>query len=198
MCVRCVLSRSGAARYVSQTVFDLRLKLRGIFLGGVEPIPALMWLQRGLAQVAVDLDGEIDATMPRWITSSVSSWAVQWVIGRPDFSGGSQATAKIWVTCSGVNLPGAPGRGSSPRTASMARRKTARDSQHSMSMSRFHALAQRRRQRPTWRCVRPTRSAISSLSRPSKARTMIAARCRSREGAVTEREKVEGFPAAAR
>ena len=51
--------------------------------------------------------------MPRWITSSVSSWAVQWVMGRPDFSGGSQATAKIWVTCSGVNLPGAPGRGSS-------------------------------------------------------------------------------------
>ena len=94
--------------------------------------------------------------MPRWITSSVSSWAVQWVIGRPDFSGGSQATARIWVTCSGVNLPGAPGRGSSLRTASMARRKSARDSQHSMSMSRFHASAQRRRQRPTWRCVRPT------------------------------------------
>ena len=25
---------------------------------------------------------------------------------RPDFSGGSQATAKIWTICSGVNLPG--------------------------------------------------------------------------------------------
>src|SRR4051794_8014696 len=68
--------------------------------------------------------------MPRWITSAVSSWTVQWVMGRPDFSGGSQATARIWVTCSGVNLAGAPGRGSSLRTASMARRKSARDSQH--------------------------------------------------------------------
>ena len=48
--------------------------------------------------------------MPRLITSSVSSLTVQWVIGRPDFSGSSQATAKIWVTCSGVNLAGAPGR----------------------------------------------------------------------------------------
>ena len=30
--------------------------------------------------------------MPRLTTSSASSWAVQWVMGRPDFSGGSQAT----------------------------------------------------------------------------------------------------------
>ena len=70
-----------------------------------------------------------------------------------------------------------------------ARRKAARDSQHSMSMSRSHALAQRRRQRPTWRCVRPTCSAMSSLRRPSKAIRMIEARCRSREGAVVAREK---------
>src|SRR4051794_22805523 len=48
--------------------------------------------------------------MPRAITSAVSSRTVQWVIGRPDFAGGSQATAKIRVTCSGVNLPGAPAR----------------------------------------------------------------------------------------
>ena len=68
-------------------------------------------------------------------SAELSREAVQWVMGRPDFSGGSQATARIRVTCSGVNLPGAPGRGSSLRTASMARRKSARDSQHSMSMS---------------------------------------------------------------
>ena len=54
-------------------------------------------------------DVEIDVTMPRLTTSSASSWAVQWVMGRPDFAGGSQATARIWVTCSGVNFPGARG-----------------------------------------------------------------------------------------
>src|SRR3954452_11154308 len=59
-----------------------------------------------------------------------------------------------------------------------------------MSMRRFHALAQRRRQRPTWRCVRPTLRAMSSLRSPSKARMMIVARWRSREGAVTAREKL--------
>ena len=103
----------------------------------------------------------MDTTIPRLTTSSVSSLTVQWVMGRPDFSGGSQARAKIWVTCSGENSAGAPGRGSSLRTASMARRKTAWDSQHSRSTSRFQALAQRRRQRPTWRCVRPTLWAMS-------------------------------------
>ena len=55
--------------------------------------------------------------MPRLTTSSASSWPVQWVMGRPDLAGGSQATARIWVTCSGVNLPGAQGRGSSERVA---------------------------------------------------------------------------------
>ena len=48
----------------------------------------------------------MDTTIPRLTTSSVSSLTVQWVMGRPDFSGGSQARAKIWVTCSGVNLAG--------------------------------------------------------------------------------------------
>ena len=53
-------------------------------------------------------------------------------MGRPDFSGGSQATAKIWAICSGVNLPGAPGRGSSLRTFSTARRNAAWVWEHSI------------------------------------------------------------------
>src|SRR5579883_1264497 len=32
-------------------------------------------------------------------------------MGRPDLPGGSQATARIWTICSGVNLPGGPGPG---------------------------------------------------------------------------------------
>ena len=105
--------------------------------------------------------------MPRLTTSSASSWAVQWVMGRPDFSGGSQATARIWVTCSGVNLPGAPGRGSSRED--LLRWPVARAawvSRHSMSMRRSQALAQRRRQRPTWRRDRPTLSAMSAIAQP--------------------------------
>src|SRR5208337_2183286 len=84
-------------------------------------------------------------------------------MGRPDFSGGSQATAKIWTICSGVNLPGGPDRGSSRRTCSMARRKAAWLSRHSMRMSRSQASAQRRRQRLTCRRDSPTWAAIWGL-----------------------------------
>ncbi len=83
------------------------------------------------------------------MTSSASSWAVQGVMGRPELAGGSQARATIKVTCSGVNLPGAPGRGASLRTSAMARCKAAQVSRHSLGRSRFQASAPRLRQRPT-------------------------------------------------
>ena len=64
---------------------------------------------------------EIDSTRRRCWTSSASSRGVQCVTGRSLSSGGSQATARIWVICSGVNLPGQPGRGRSRRSSSIAR-----------------------------------------------------------------------------
>ena len=60
--------------------------------------------------------GEIAATIPRFTASSANSRGVQWSIGRSDTAGGSQATATIAHTCSGVHLAGAPDRGSSART----------------------------------------------------------------------------------
>jgi hypothetical protein len=59
--------------------------------------------------------------MPRLTTSSANSGGVQWVTGRPLAPGPSQATARIRVTCSAVNLPGEPLRGQSFSTASIAR-----------------------------------------------------------------------------
>jgi hypothetical protein len=83
---------------------------------------------------------EIDATMPRSTTSSAGSLPVPWVIGRPDLSGGSPATARIRVIGPGVNWPGAPGRGPSERIASIARRQSAPVSRHSDSVSQVAAL----------------------------------------------------------
>ena len=55
--------------------------------------------------------------MPRRMTSSASSRALHWLIGRSDAAGCSQATAMIWQTCSGVIRAGAPGLGASASRA---------------------------------------------------------------------------------
>ncbi len=58
------------------------------------------------------------STMPRLTASRASPLWLQWLRGRSLCSGGSQASAMIAQTCSGVNVAGAPGRGSSAsRTA---------------------------------------------------------------------------------
>src|SRR3954447_2276978 len=101
-------------------------------------------------------------------------------MGRPDCSGGSHARARIRVICSGVKVPGQPGRGSSLRTSSMARRSVAAVSRHSRVTSLGKACCQRRRHRPTWWRSRPTRGAMASLSRPAKASKTMAARWVSR------------------
>jgi len=115
--------------------------------------------------------------MPRLITSSASSLGVQCVTGRPHCSGGSQATTRICVICSGVKVGVTPGRGSSDNVSITAARNSARDSQHSMTVNRSHTCCHRRRHRPTWCRPRPTSAAISSLLQPSKAKRMIRARC---------------------
>jgi hypothetical protein len=56
---------------------------------------------------------EIVVTIPRLRASSASSRGVQWLMGRPDTSGASQATAMLWHHCSALKGAGAPGRGAS-------------------------------------------------------------------------------------
>jgi hypothetical protein len=55
-------------------------------------------------------------TMPRVIASSANSQGVQWLTGRPESAGASQASATIWQICSGVNVAGRPPRGASDNT----------------------------------------------------------------------------------
>lgn len=53
------------------------------------------------------------STIPRAMISSASSRWLQWLIGRSEPSGCSQANAMIWQICSGVIRAGAPDRGAS-------------------------------------------------------------------------------------
>jgi len=52
--------------------------------------------------------------MPRLVTSSAISRCVQWVMGRPDWLGASQAMATMAQTCSAVIRGLLPERGASP------------------------------------------------------------------------------------
>jgi hypothetical protein len=62
--------------------------------------------------------GEMVSTIFRFINSAASSRPVHWLIGRPDFSGGSHANASSWQRWSAVILAGAPGRGKSASRSS--------------------------------------------------------------------------------
>src|SRR5204863_8891732 len=62
---------------------------------------------------------EMRETMPRWTASAANSAGVQWVTGRPDSAGGSQASARIWQICSALKVGGAPARGASANTTTI-------------------------------------------------------------------------------
>lgn len=62
--------------------------------------------------------GEMVSTIFRLTISSASSRPVHWLIGRPDFSGGSHANASSWHRWSAVIFAGAPGRGKSSSRSS--------------------------------------------------------------------------------
>lgn len=71
-----------------------------------QPIANQVRLQSPFLRNRAAWRGEICSTMPRFITSSAISRLVQWVMGRPDSSGFSQAICWIWHTWSGVMLAG--------------------------------------------------------------------------------------------
>ena len=92
--------------------------------------------------------------MPRLRASSASSRGVQWLIGRPDASGGSQARAMIWHHCSALKWqePGAWGV------------------LETLGHGTAGAWSQWRRQRRTVVRVVPRRRATSGAVRPSANR----------------------------
>jgi len=104
--------------------------------------------------------------MPRFITSSAISRLVQWLMGRPESSGCSQAMASILHRWSVVILGGAPGRGKSSRRSS--------------TLKSFRAMGwrinHRWRQRRAVLTLIPSSLAICELFLPSAAAKMIRAR----------------------
>jgi len=100
-------------------------------------------------------------TIPRLQASLASSRGVQWLMGRPDVSGGSQAKAMIWHHCSALKVAGAPGRGASWRRSCTA---------HPGRLSQC-----RRHSRTVLRLV-PRRRATSGALRPSAKSRRICAR----------------------
>ena len=110
--------------------------------------------------------GEIVSTIFRVIISSASSRPVHWLIGRPDVSGSSQASASSWQRWSAVIRGGPPGRGRSSSRSSTLTSSSGIGSRVS-HLSR-HCLAVNR--------VTPTFLAIAELSFPSAASRTIQAR----------------------
>jgi len=92
---------------------------------------------------------EMVSTIPRFISSSAISHPVHWLIGRPAFSGFSQAGCSIWQIWSAVRRGGVPGRGRSSRrsatlkSASAIGCKSSQRRRHNRTVSRevFNSLA---------------------------------------------------------
>ncbi len=110
--------------------------------------------------------GEILSTMLRAIISSAISRPVHWLIGRPDFSGASHASASSWQRWSAVIRAGPPGRGRSSRRSSTLSSSSGIGSRES-HLSR-HCLTMSR--------LTPTSRPIAELSFPPAASSMILAR----------------------
>ena len=106
-------------------------------------------------------------TIPRPMISAAISRPVQWVMGRSDCSGASQARATIWQTCSAVTRGVRPARGAS----------ASRSSRLSSSRGIGWKAIQRERQSRTVSRVTAQDWAIRALLWPwAAARTMRARR----------------------
>lgn len=122
------------------------------------------------------LRGEMLSTILRLTTSSANSVGVQWVTGRPDNSGDSQATTMIWQICSGVKVPGRPLRGSSLNTFWIRPRNSLSSTSDSASANCSEAFAQRARQVRTVGSQISKSSAIWWFRAPESPFRMIVAR----------------------
>jgi hypothetical protein len=106
------------------------------------------------------------SVIPRRTISSASSRWLQWLIGRPELFGCSQASATIWHTCSGLRRGCTPGRGAS------ARRLAALTSSSGNPRQATH----RRRHNPTASTSIGRRRATSALLYPRAAKSTTRAR----------------------
>ena len=104
--------------------------------------------------------------MPRLTISSATSRPLQWVIGRPEFAGASQASATTRQTCSGVIRGGRPVRGASARRSSALRASPGTPPRASQRSRQVRAVA----------VETASRRAIWELFRPSAAARTIRAR----------------------
>jgi hypothetical protein len=102
------------------------------------------------------------STKPRFFAWRANSLWLQWVMGSPLASGGSQAKAMIVQICSGVKVGGPPGRGASDK--------------RSARLSLAGLVSQRRRQLLAVLRQIPSSSAVSVSPTPSPAKRMIRAR----------------------
>src|SRR5688500_13377264 len=91
-----------------------------LWIGGrrSQPVPNPVRLEVPLFNSRAACRGEIASTIPRRTISAANSVVLQWLIGRPDAPGASQASATIRPTCSGVIRAGVPERGASASRAS--------------------------------------------------------------------------------
>ena len=106
------------------------------------------------------------SVIPRRTISSASSRWLHWLIGRPEPFGCSQASARIWHTCSALSRGWTPGRGASAsRLATLT-----------SSSGMLRQAIQRRRQRPTASTSMGTCSAIAVLVYPMAASSTTRAR----------------------
>lgn len=110
--------------------------------------------------------GEMVSTIFRLTISSAISRPVHWLIGRPDFSGGSHANASSWQRWSAVIRAGAPGLGKS------SNRSSALNSSRGIGSNASHLA----RHRITVSRFTPTSRLIATLSWPDAASRIILAR----------------------
>jgi hypothetical protein len=102
------------------------------------------------------------STRPRFCAWRANSLWLQWLIGSPLASGGSQAKAMIEQIWAGVKVAGAPGRGLS--------------ASRSPTLAAADPASQRRRQRLTVLRHTPSRAAAALTPTPSPAKRMMRAR----------------------
>src|SRR6266545_5621078 len=156
-------------------VLDIGLVLLRVFalvLRG-QPILAFVRSQVRLAKKRSTCRGEMLSTMPRLMASRASSGGVQCDTGSPLSEGGSQASAMIPATCSGLNFAGAPLRASSINTAITNFSKSLSVALFSAAASDSIACAHLWRHRRTPLSLYPQLAAWSSLFRPSADIKMI-------------------------
>lgn len=135
---------------------------------GREPVLALVWPELRLAKKRSTCLGEMPSTMPLFIASRASSGGVQWDTGTPLSAGGSQASAMIEATCSGVNFGGVPLRAlsASTRSTKVSRSLSVAPSASASARTCSAAAHRWRHRRTRWRST-PSSSAWCVLSRSS-------------------------------